>query len=112
MLLKTVSDLEAVSEDSGCRDVLERFLARSSDFYSRLPSMVETELSFTTSQLLSNQVHFTSKTHCRKVRWFVFVVSWMGQGIVLSWQCVVSSYHGVCLGEPLSSPMGGCPLVN
>ncbi len=56
-----------VSVDSAIKDTLEKFLASCIAFYSKLPNMVETQLSFKLSQLLSNQVHFSSKTHSRKV---------------------------------------------
>lgn len=49
------------------KDVLENFLEESVAFYSKLLSQVELQLSFKVSELLSNKVEFTSKTHCRKV---------------------------------------------
>lgn len=52
-------------------DILETFLAGSVEFYSKLPSVVESKLSFTVSDLVNNQVQFSSKTHCRKVGFFL-----------------------------------------
>lgn len=52
------------------KDILEAFLAGSVEFYSKLPSVVESKLSFTVSDLVNNQVQFSSKTHCRKVGFF------------------------------------------
>lgn len=58
----------AVSVDSAIRGALETFLANSLSFYWKLVSLVECQLSFKVSELLSNQVQFSSKTHRRKVR--------------------------------------------
>lgn len=69
--------LPIASAESGTKDVkhslevkggLEVFLADSVEFYSKLTSMVESQLSFKVAELLSNRLEFASKTHCRKVK--------------------------------------------
>jgi hypothetical protein len=60
-LLCTVSDCSVKS-------ALKDFLTNSAAFYSKMMGQVEAQLSFSVLELLSNQVVFTSKTHCRKVR--------------------------------------------
>ena len=58
-------------EEDGVEVALKKFLFDSIRFYSALPGMVESDLSFTVPLLLSNQLEFSGKTHHRKVGWWL-----------------------------------------
>ena len=77
--------LGVVSHDSGVKDTLEKFLSSSMEFYSKLPSIVESQLSFKVSELVHNGVQCSSKTHWRKVR-------------VRGWQEGIGGYTNVPVG--------------
>lgn len=89
---------DAVSRDSGVKDMLEKFLGYSMEFYSKLPSIVESQLSFKVSELVHSGVEFSSKTHWRKVRpvgWGLYKCS-SGNRMFLLCFVVRTTYHS-CL---------------
>ena len=65
----------------GDDDVLGKFLIDSTEFYSRLPDILESKLDFRLSQLTTNQASFTSKTHLRMVQEAMVLGLGLGLGL-------------------------------
>lgn len=81
----SVSICITVSNDN-IKESLIKFLSASAECYTRLLSSMESQLSFKTSELVYDQVQFSSKTQRRKVG----QVCWcwnrpIGSGMVSPW---------------------------
>ena len=54
--------------DAKSKEILEKFLTSSIKFYTQLINIVQSKFSFQLSELVNNQIEFTSRTRHRMVK--------------------------------------------